>query len=112
MIVMQAYPLYISYFPVQVNFTRNSTIQTGVQIINKGEKMKDGKNEIKIKFQEQIIGGKYANALHISHTGEEFIMDFLLVSPPTGTVNSRIITSPGHMKRIISAIQENIKKYE
>ena len=74
--------------------------------------MKDGKNEIKIKFQEQIIGGKYANALHISHTGEEFIMDFLLVSPPTGTVNSRIITSPGHMKRIISAMQENVKKYE
>ena len=74
--------------------------------------MPDGKNEIKVKFQEQMIGGTYANALHIAHTGEEFILDFLLVSPPTGTVNSRIITSPGHMKRIISAMQENVKRYE
>jgi hypothetical protein len=74
--------------------------------------MSDVKKEIKVKFQEQMIGGTYANALHISHTGEEFILDFLLISPPTGTVNSRIITSPGHMKRIISAMEENVKNYE
>ena len=74
--------------------------------------MQDGGKEIKVKFQEQMIGGSYANALHIAHTSEEFIMDFLLISPPTGTVNARIITSPGHMKRIISAMQENVKRYE
>jgi hypothetical protein len=39
-------------------------------------------------------------------------MDFMLVTPPFGTVTSRVIISPGHMKRIISALQDNVKKYE
>lgn len=74
--------------------------------------MSNGKQEIKIKLQDQQIGGVYANALQITHTKEEFILDFLMIAPPTGTVNARIITSPGHMKRIISAMGENVKKYE
>ena len=47
-----------------------------------------------------------------SYTKEEFIMDFLMVAPPTGAVTTRIIVSPGYVKRIVSALQENIKKYE
>ena len=39
-------------------------------------------------------------------------MDFLMVSPPSGSVCARIITSPGHMKRIITALQENVSNYE
>jgi len=35
-----------------------------------------------------------------------------LVSPPTGVLNSRIIMSPGHLKRMIKALQENLEKYE
>ncbi|MCK4804160.1 MAG: DUF3467 domain-containing protein [Spirochaetes bacterium] len=74
--------------------------------------MPNGKQEIKVKLQDQLIGGVYTNALQITHTKEEFILDFLMISPPTGVVNARIITSPGHMKRIISAMGENVKKYE
>jgi hypothetical protein len=39
-------------------------------------------------------------------------MDFLMVAPPSGTVTSRIIVSPGHIKRIVNALQENISRYE
>ena len=39
-------------------------------------------------------------------------MDFLMVAPPTGAVTTRVIVSPGHVKRIVSALQENITKYE
>lgn len=74
--------------------------------------MSDGRGEIKVKMQDQLIGGVYANGLQISHTREEFIMDFLMIAPPTGTVTARVITSPGHMKRILAAMSENIKKYE
>jgi hypothetical protein len=74
--------------------------------------MAEGKKEIKIEFQKEIIGGVYANSLYIQHTAEEFILDFLLVAPPAGVQTARVITSPGHMKRIISAMQENMKKYE
>jgi hypothetical protein len=74
--------------------------------------MPDGKKEIKVEFQKELIGGVYANTLSIQHTAEEFIMDFFLIAPPAGVATARIITSPGHMKRIIHAIQENLKKYE
>ena len=48
----------------------------------------------------------------VSHTKEEFIMDFLMVAPPSGALTARIIVSPGHIKRIIKALQENISRYE
>ncbi len=70
------------------------------------------KQELKVQFPQELHGGAYANNMFVTHTREEFIMDFLVVTPPTGTVTSRVITSPGHMKRIIAALQENMQKYE
>jgi hypothetical protein len=46
------------------------------------------------------------------HTKEEFVIDFLNIFPPTGTLNARIIVSPGHFKRMVKAMEENMKKYE
>jgi hypothetical protein len=68
--------------------------------------------EIKINFPPHLQGGVYANNMLVIHTKEEFIMDFMMVVPPNGTVTSRVIISPGHIKRIINALQENLKKYE
>ena len=48
----------------------------------------------------------------VSHTKEEFIMDFMVIAAPTGAVTARVIVSPGHMKRMIRALQDNLKKYE
>jgi hypothetical protein len=70
------------------------------------------KKEIKITFPESLRGGAYANSMFTTHTREEFILDFVMISPPVGTVTARVITSPGHMKRMVSALTENIKKYE
>ena len=68
--------------------------------------------EIKVNFPPQLQGGVYANNMLVIHTKEEFIMDFMMVVPPNGAVTSRVIISPGHMKRIINALQDNVKKYE
>ncbi len=68
--------------------------------------------EIKVNFPSQLQGGVYANNMMVIHTKEEFIMDFMMVVPPNGAVTSRVIISPGHMKRIINALQDNVKKYE
>ena len=78
------------------------------------EKDKDvaEKKEIPIAFPEHLKGGVYCNNMVVRHTKEEFIMDFILASPPAGSVTARVITSPGHMKRIINALQDNVKKYE
>ena len=68
--------------------------------------------EIKINFPQELQGGVYSNNMIVSHTKEEFILDFIMVAPPAGAVTARVIVSPGHMKRIVAALQENISKYE
>lgn len=74
--------------------------------------MTEQQKPINVKFPEDLKSGTYANMMAVAHTREEFILDFMLLAPPGGTVTSRIICSPGHMKRIVTALQENIKKYE
>jgi hypothetical protein len=68
--------------------------------------------QINIKATDEKLKGEYSNVMQILHTKEEFVMDFLNVFPPTGTLNSRIIVSPGHFKRMVKAMDENLKKYE
>ena len=74
--------------------------------------MQKKSNEIRVDFPKEHIGGGYANNKAVTHTREEFIMDFLMVAPPSGAVTGRIIVSPGHIKRILKALQDNISKYE
>jgi hypothetical protein len=68
--------------------------------------------QIQISFPEQLKGGVYCNNLVVGHTKEEFIMDFMLIAPPTATVTARVIMSPGHMKRTIAALKANLENYE
>ena len=69
-------------------------------------------NQIQIKATDEKLKGEYANMMQVLHTQEEFVMDFLNVFPPAGTLNSRVIVSPGHMKRIVAALTDNLAKYE
>ena len=71
-----------------------------------------GGKEIKVNFPQQLQGGVYANNMVVTHTKEEFILDFLMVAPPAGAVTARVIVSPGHMKRILEALRDNLSKYE
>lgn len=68
--------------------------------------------QIQIKATDEKMKGEYSNLAKIMHTKEEFVLDFLNVFPPTGTLNSRIIMSPGHFKRMTKAMSENLKKFE
>lgn len=73
---------------------------------------KDQPREIQVTLPEHLRGGTYSNNMIVTHTKEEFLLDFLLVAPPAGTVVSRIILSPGHIKRVVAALEENISRYE
>ena len=70
------------------------------------------KKEVKVAFPENLRGGVYANNMIVAHTKEEFILDFMMVTPPVGSVTARVVTSPGHMKRMLSALKINLEKYE
>jgi len=68
------------------------------------------KGEIQIK--DNFAGGEYANAMQVNHGKEEFLLTFFNIIPPSGRVCAKIITTPGHIKRMIMALQDNLKKYE
>ena len=68
--------------------------------------------ELKLRMPEQVAAGVYANSLVVQHTTQEFILDFAMITGGNGQIVARVITSPGHMKRIIKAVEENIQRYE
>ena len=69
-----------------------------------------GRQEIKIA--DNIPGAEYANAMQVNHNKDEFQMMFLNIMGVSGRVTGKILTNPGHFKRIIAAMAENLKKYE
>jgi len=70
------------------------------------------KREMKVKMPDEVLPGVYSNQMMVSHTREEFVIDFLNLFPPQGVVNARVIVSPGHLKRMIRALRENLSRYE
>ena len=70
--------------------------------------------QIQIEVDDQTAQGIYCNLALVSHNETEFVFDFIFVQPqaPKAKIRSRIITSPQHMKRLLLAINDNIKKYE
>lgn len=69
-------------------------------------------NQVQVKATDEKLKGEYSNTMQVLHTKEEFVLDFLNIFPPTGTLNARVIVSPGHFKRMLAALQENLGKYE
>ncbi len=65
-----------------------------------------------IKIADNIPGAEYANAMQVNHNKDEFHMMFLNILGASGRVTGKIITSPGHYKRIIAAMTDNLAKYE
>lgn len=75
---------------------------------------KKTKNQINIELNEEVAQGLYSNLAIITHSSSEFVIDFVRVMPgiPKAQVKSRIILTPEHAKRLLLALQDNIKKYE
>ncbi len=71
-------------------------------------------NQINIELPEDIAEGTYSNLAIISHSPQEFVVDFIRILPnvPKAKVKSRILLTPEHAKRFMKALAENVKKYE
>ncbi|MEJ2699419.1 MAG: DUF3467 domain-containing protein [Desulfuromonadales bacterium] len=78
------------------------------------EEKKAQEMKLEIQLDEETAQGVYANLAVVNHTDSEFVLDFVFVQPqvPRAKVRTRVITSPRHLKRLMVAIQENIRKYE
>lgn len=71
-------------------------------------------NQLNIELKEDVGEGIYSNLALITHSSSEFILDFIRVMPgmPKANVQSRIILTPEHAKRLLFALEDNVRKYE
>ncbi|HHP7237327.1 DUF3467 domain-containing protein [Longibacter sp.] len=70
--------------------------------------------EMNIEIDEETAEGTYANLVMVSHTPEEFVIDFIRMVPgvPKAKVKHRVLVTPSHAKRILAALEENVERYE
>ena len=70
--------------------------------------------DLKLDISPDVAKGTYSNLAIISHSPSEIILDFAQMLPgnPNAQVRSRVIMNPIHAKRLLSALADNIKKYE
>jgi predicted transcriptional regulator len=78
------------------------------------ETNKQNKGQINIELDEQVAQGTYSNLAIINHSVSEFVVDFVNIMPGTlkSKVKSRIILTPQHAKRLVKALNENVKRFE
>src|SRR6185369_13361044 len=71
-------------------------------------------NQLNIELSEEIAEGTYSNLAIITHSPSEFVIDFIKIMPgvPKAKVKSRIVLTPQHAKRLMTALSENISKFE
>ena len=76
--------------------------------------MEEKKQQFDIELNRDVAQGTYSNLSIISHSSSEFIIDFIRIMPgmPKAEVKSRIILTPEHAKRLLLALQDNVRRFE
>ncbi|MEQ9308719.1 MAG: DUF3467 domain-containing protein [Balneolaceae bacterium] len=70
--------------------------------------------KMEIELPETEANGTYSNLVMITHSPSEFILDFIAVMPgvPKAKVAKRMILTPDHAKRLATALNDNVKRFE
>ena len=70
--------------------------------------------KLNIKLSPEVAEGVYANLTIISHSPSEFVMDFIRMMPgmQEAQVKSRVVMTPDQAKKLLFALENNIKQYE
>ncbi len=70
--------------------------------------------QIQIQLDDDVAQGMYVNLALVNHTETEFTIDLMYLQPqqPRAKVRARMISSPKHTKRLMFALQENLRRYE
>ena len=68
--------------------------------------------EMQIKADDLTLRGHYTNAMQVTHTKDEIVLDFFSLLPPQGQLVARVVTNPAHAKRMVAALTENLARYE
>ena len=65
-----------------------------------------------LKIGDDVINGRYANAVMIGHSQGEFFFDFITNFFPRSAVSSRIYLSARQVPRLLDALKFSWKRYE
>lgn len=70
--------------------------------------------KVSIELSQEMAEGVYANLAMISHSNTEFVIDFICLMPGLrkARVKSRVVITPGHARRLLHALEENVQRYE
>ena len=93
--------------------TRNQQLEKPATNIKMADQKKKQK-QLNLELPEEIAEGTYSNLAVISHSSSEFVVDFIRLVPnvPKAKVKARIILTPQHAKRLMRALQDNVKRFE
>ena len=74
----------------------------------------ENQKQIQIELKPDVAQGVYSNFAIVANTQTEFVLDFVAMLPgmPKANVQSRVIMTPEHAKRLLFALQERVKGYE
>ena len=70
--------------------------------------------QIQVEIDPSTANGVFVNSALVNHTETEFTLDLIYLQPqaPKAVVRARAITTPKHMKRLLLALEDNVRKYE
>ena len=70
--------------------------------------------KMEIRLDDDVAQGVYVNLAMIHHEETEFVIDMMYMQPHRrrATVRTRILSSPKHTKRLLAALQEQVRRYE
>ncbi len=70
-------------------------------------------NQLNIELSDDIAQGVYSNLVIVSHSPSEFVLDFVSMLPNApARVKSRVVVTPEHAKRLLAALNDNVRRYE
>ena len=60
------------------------------------------------------LNSTYANAVMVTHTHSEIIMDFMQIMPndPRARIQTRMVMTPANAKSFLDALKTNLERYE
>ena len=74
--------------------------------------MENNQNKVEIKIADNLPGGEYSNAMQVVFNKDEFTLPFFNLVGNSGRVVAKIISNPGHFKRMVAVMEKALKDYE
>jgi len=74
----------------------------------------EGVPQIQVDIDDATAQGAYSNLVMLNHSDNEFVLDFAYVQPttPRARVRARIILTARHTKRLLRALEANVRRHE